>query len=88
MDAISLLASALPLPIPMRLMKDRPWLTRRLSEPIGTAFHPIGKGRVLTIDPMEACRDFLRESGDFEVDETREKFYLTYSPRGFLKRVR
>ena len=38
--------------------------------------------------PMEACREFLRETGDFEVDETREKFYLTYSPHGFLKRVR
>ena len=37
---------------------------------------------------MEACQEFLRESNDFEVDETREKFYLTYSPHGFLRRVR
>ncbi|HXM42393.1 MAG TPA: CmcI family methyltransferase [Bryobacteraceae bacterium] len=238
MDAKSLLASTLPLPLLMRVMRDRPWLTRRFSAQISTAFHMlyhssanrtwrntywmgtpvlkvpldlwiyqeilfalkpdllietgtynggsafffasifdlIGKGRVLTIDiedrpnrpqhpriaylrgsstapdildtvrdaiqprdtvlvtldgdhagphvldelriysklvsvgsylilddtnlngnpisrwfgpgPMEACREFLRETGDFEVDETREKFYLTYSPRGFLKKVR
>jgi len=39
MDVKPLLASALPLPLLMRVMKDRPWLTRRPSAPISTAFH-------------------------------------------------
>lgn len=238
MDVKAFFASTLPLPLLVRVLKYRPWLTRRLSAPIGTAFHMlyhssqdrtwrntywmgtpvlkvpldlwiyqeilfslkpdllietgtynggsafffasifelIGKGRVLTIDiedrpnrpqhpritylrgsstapdildtvrrdiqpqdkvlvtldgdhtgphvldelriysklvsvgsylivddtnlngypisrwfgpgPMEACREFLRETSDFQVDESREKFYLTYSPHGYLKRVR
>jgi cephalosporin hydroxylase len=36
--------------------------------------------------PMEAVEDFLRERGDFEVDERREKLYLTFNRRGFLRR--
>jgi cephalosporin hydroxylase len=36
--------------------------------------------------PMEAVRDFLREANEFTVDESREKFLLTFNPRGFLRR--
>jgi cephalosporin hydroxylase len=36
--------------------------------------------------PMEAVDDFLREAKDFEIDPSREKFYLTFNPRGFLKK--
>lgn len=36
--------------------------------------------------PMEAVRDFLRESNEFTVDESREKFLLTFNPQGFLRR--
>lgn len=36
--------------------------------------------------PMEALDNFLRETKDFEIDPSREKFYLTFNPRGFLKR--
>jgi len=36
--------------------------------------------------PMEALNIFLRESHNFEIDPSREKFYLTFNPRGFLKR--
>jgi len=37
--------------------------------------------------PMEALEQFLRERPDFLVDETREKFYLTFNPRGYLRRL-
>lgn len=38
--------------------------------------------------PMEAVKAFLGEQDGFAVDEEREKFYLTFNPGGFLKRVR
>jgi cephalosporin hydroxylase len=37
--------------------------------------------------PMEAVDLFLSESDDFVIDTSREKFYLTWNPRGYLKRV-
>lgn len=37
--------------------------------------------------PMEALETFLVERSDFVVDETCEKFFVTFNPRGFLKRV-
>jgi cephalosporin hydroxylase len=36
--------------------------------------------------PVAAIDRFLRESDDFEVDESRERYLLTYNPRGFLRR--
>jgi cephalosporin hydroxylase len=36
---------------------------------------------------MEAVDDFLRDSAEYEVDEEREKFFLTFNPRGYLQRV-
>ena len=36
--------------------------------------------------PMEAVNAFLSESKDFEVDPRWEKFFLTFNPRGFLRR--
>ena len=38
--------------------------------------------------PQEAARVFLAENRDFEVDRQREKFYLTFNPGGYLRRVR
>ena len=38
--------------------------------------------------PMEAVIDFLHENNDFIVDKEKEKFFLTFSPKGFLKRVK
>jgi cephalosporin hydroxylase len=35
-----------------------------------------------------AVEDFLRERPEFEVDHAREKFLVTYSPGGFLRRSR
>lgn len=37
--------------------------------------------------PMEAVDAFLAQRSDFVVDPEREKFYLTFNPRGFLRRV-
>ncbi|MDQ6809879.1 MAG: cephalosporin hydroxylase family protein [Verrucomicrobiota bacterium] len=37
--------------------------------------------------PMEAVQDFLARDHDFEVDGRREKFLMTFNPRGYLRRV-
>jgi len=37
--------------------------------------------------PMEAIDKFLSENKDFIVDKKREKFFLTFNPNGYLKRV-
>jgi cephalosporin hydroxylase len=38
--------------------------------------------------PLEAVRDFLAEDDRFEVDRSKEKFFLTFNPGGYLRRVR
>lgn len=38
--------------------------------------------------PRAAIRDFLAENDAFEVDESMHKFFFTFNPRGYLKRVR
>ncbi len=37
--------------------------------------------------PMEAVELFLARRPDFEVDTSREKFMVTFNPRGFLRRI-
>ena len=37
--------------------------------------------------PMEAVRKFLKNNKDFIVDRDREKYYLTYNPGGYLKKI-
>jgi cephalosporin hydroxylase len=36
--------------------------------------------------PMEAVEAFLAERKDFEIDPRWEKFFLSFSPRGYLRR--
>jgi cephalosporin hydroxylase len=36
---------------------------------------------------MEAVEAFLAENDQFVVDESRQKFFMTFNPRGYLKRV-
>ena len=47
--------------------------------------HPLktdyGKG------PMEAVEEFLAEDQSFIIDRSREKFLMTFSPKGFLKKI-
>ena len=38
--------------------------------------------------PMEAVNEFLKNRKDFEVDHAKEKFLLTFFPKGFLRRVK
>jgi cephalosporin hydroxylase len=37
--------------------------------------------------PMEAVREFLAERSDFAVDAEQEKFFLTFNPSGYLRRI-
>lgn len=36
--------------------------------------------------PLAAVEEFLTQNHEFEVDEQRERYLLTYNPKGFLKR--
>lgn len=38
--------------------------------------------------PLSAIEDFLKIDNRFIVDESREKYILTYNPKGYLKRVK
>src|SRR3989344_367091 len=38
--------------------------------------------------PAEAVQEFMAENRDFVTDREREKFYLTFNPGGFLKKIR
>jgi cephalosporin hydroxylase len=38
--------------------------------------------------PFEAVEEFLASTADFVLDPSREKFLMTFNPRGFLKRVK
>ena len=46
--------------------------------------HPNPVGFVV---PMEAVNEFLKNNGGFIVDESKHKFYLTFNPRGYLKKI-
>jgi cephalosporin hydroxylase len=37
--------------------------------------------------PMEAVRAFLADHPEFETDRTREKFFVSFNPRGYLRRI-
>jgi cephalosporin hydroxylase len=38
--------------------------------------------------PMEAVTEFLKRNDDFMIDEDREKFLLTFNPKGCLRKVK
>ncbi len=37
--------------------------------------------------PMEAVTEFLSKNSNFVIDKSREKFYLTFNPNGYLRRI-
>jgi cephalosporin hydroxylase len=37
--------------------------------------------------PMEAVEEFMAGNREFSVDESREKFFMTFNPRGYLRRT-
>ena len=36
--------------------------------------------------PYEAVETFINENNDFEIDRSREHFYITFNPKGYLRR--
>jgi len=38
--------------------------------------------------PFEACEKFIANNTNFEIDREREKFILTWNPKGYLRRIR
>lgn len=48
--------------------------------------HPVSPGS--GPGPMEAVDEFLARTDMFEIDKSKEKFYLTFNPRGYLKRIK
>ena len=38
--------------------------------------------------PMEAIEIFMQENRDFMIDRSKEKFFMTQNPKGFLKKIR
>lgn len=36
--------------------------------------------------PMEAMEEYLANNNDFVIDKDKEKFYLTFNPKGYLKK--
>ncbi len=38
--------------------------------------------------PMEAIFDFLKENKDFIIDKPKEKFFLTFNPNGYLRKIK
>ena len=47
--------------------------------------HPVEPG--FGPGPMEAVEDFLKENRNFQIDRSKEKFFLTQSPKGYLKKT-
>jgi len=37
---------------------------------------------------MEVVEAFLRENKSFVVDKTREKFFMSFNPNGYLKKTK
>ncbi len=37
--------------------------------------------------PFEAVGDFLKKNKEFEIDSSRDKFFFTFTPKGYLKRI-
>jgi|WetSurMetagenome_2_1015567.scaffolds.fasta_scaffold00244_26 cephalosporin hydroxylase len=38
--------------------------------------------------PMEALLEFVKTNKNFIIDKTREKFYISFNPDGYLKRIK
>ncbi|OFX32466.1 MAG: cephalosporin hydroxylase [Bacteroidetes bacterium GWA2_32_17] len=47
--------------------------------------HPIKKS--FGLGPMEAIEEFLKHNYNFIIDKTKEKFFMSFNPKGYLKRI-
>lgn len=48
--------------------------------------HPVAKE--FGPGPLEAIDEFMKENKNFEIDKKREKFFLTFNPNGYLKKIK
>jgi hypothetical protein len=67
-------------------MKEHDLDPRETTTPRPKGPGPMCPGYESEAGPAQAVADFLRNRSDFEVDTTRERYLLTFSPGGFLKR--
>ena len=44
--------------------------------------------RYINNGPKEAIEDFLKENDNFKIDRYYNKLYISYSPNGYLERIR
>ena len=40
------------------------------------------------LGPMEAVEEFIKENNDFAIDENKHKFFVSFNPKGYLKKIR
>jgi len=45
-------------------------------------------GEFLSGGPYEAVETFMKENDNFIIDRSREKFIITWNPRGYLKKIK
>ena len=38
--------------------------------------------------PFEAIEEFLKNNNSFEIDTECEKYYMTFNPNGYLRKIR
>ena len=38
--------------------------------------------------PFEAVEEFLKNNDSFEIDKDREKYYMTFNPNGYLRKIK
>ena len=38
--------------------------------------------------PYEAIEEFIRNNAEFEIDRNKESFFITWNPKGFLRRIK
>ena len=38
--------------------------------------------------PMEALEEFMQKAEDFEIDSSKEKYYMSFNPKGYLKKIK
>ena len=50
--------------------------------------HPVYSGFGQGPGPMEAMEKFLPAHPEFETDKSREKFFMSFNPNGYLKKVK
>ncbi len=47
--------------------------------------HPVKKS--FGPGPLDAIEDFLKEDDNFIIDNDKEKYYMTFNPSGYLKKI-